>query len=402
MVKKTPVKKASRRALLSAVGAVAGGVALAGGAPAIHAGRYRLFAGAFANTSKTYSRRTIDLVAENTVIDMLGVLAVSEQAELGWLADPDSYPATNLADLKASGINVFHQAVGYGGPNARDIVLRYFGGWNGFIANYDQDLMRIDSVADLDRVKASGKVGILLGLQNSDHFQTVDDVDLFFGLGQRVSQLTYNSQNLLGAGSTERGADGGLTDFGAAVIARMNAVGMAVDLSHCGDVTTLEGIEASTRPPLITHSNCRALAPGHPRCKPDDVIRALGRAGGVMGITAIRNFVRNAEPTTIEDVVDHYDHAARLIGIENLGIGTDADLYGYDALPEDEYRRLKAYYKGAYAFREKIDIEGMDHPRKIFDLTEAFVRRGYTDSQISGILGGNFRRVLAQIWPARA
>jgi membrane dipeptidase len=124
----------------------------------------------------------------------------------------------------------------------------------------------------------------------------------------------------------------------------------------------------------------------------------MAATGGVMGITSVRNFVKNDEPTTIEHYIDHIDYVARLIGVERVGIGTDSDLNGYDDLPEEFLIQLKAGYKTSYSFREKIDIEGMDHPKKMFDLTEGLIRRGYGDDDIRGILGGNFARVLAEIW----
>ena len=257
--------------------------------------------------------------------------------------------------------------------------------------------MRIDSKAALDRVNQSGKVGVLLGIQNSAHFRSADDVDLFHALGQRVSQLTYNSRNLIGNGSTER-RDEGLSDFGVTIVERMNKVGMAVDVSHCGDRTTLDAFEVSKRPVLITHSNCRALVPNHPRVKTDEAIRRMAASGGVMGITGVRMFVKADEPTTIEHMLDHYDHVAKLVGVEHLGVGSDMDLDGYDDLPAKENEQLRAAYKGSYGFREKIDIEGVDHPQRMFDLTEGLIRRKYTDAQIEGILGGNFKRVLGQIW----
>jgi membrane dipeptidase len=151
---------------------------------------------------------------------------------------------------------------------------------------------------------------------------------------------------------------------------------------------------------LITHSNCRALVPGHPRVKTDDAIRAMATSGGVMGITAVRMFVRDREPTTIEHVLDHFDHVARLVGPEFLGVGSDIDLDGYDDMPPEINKQLRDSYKGSYGFREKIDVEGLDHPKRMFDLTEGLIRRKYTDAQIEGILGGNFRRVLGTIWSA--
>jgi membrane dipeptidase len=328
---------------------------------------------------------------------MLSPLTLNFPRQDKWFRDPESFTAEDLKPFKESGIHVFHIGVGMGGPNAYSDVLQFFAAWNGFLANNDETFMRIDSARDLERVKTSGKVGILLGLQNSDQFRRPDDVNFFRGLGQRVSQLTYNSRNLIGNGSTER-RDEGISDFGAAIIERMNTVGMAVDVSHCGDRTTLDAFDISKKPVLITHSNCRALAPGHPRCKTDEAIKKVGPAGSVMGITGVRMFVKNDEPTTIEDYLNHFDHVRDLIGADHLGVGSDIDLYGYDAMPPELNKQLRAGYKGSYGFREKIDIEGVNHPKRMFDLTEGLIRRKYSDKDIEGILGGNFKRVLSQIW----
>ena len=110
-------------------------------------------------------------------------------------------------------------------------------------------------------------------------------------------------------------------------------------------------------------------------------------------------FVKSDEPTTIEHVLDHFDYVARRIGVEHLGIGSDIDLYGYDSMPADDLRALRSFYrKGKYAFRDKIDIDEIAHPQRVFELTEGLIRRGYSDPDIEGILGGNFRRVLEEIW----
>jgi len=362
-------------------------------APVFNRGRFRLFA----SSPAEYSARAIDLIGRATVIDMLSVLTLDFNKEAKWLKDPELFQKADLQPYTESGINVFHQSVGMGGPNAYDNALQYFARWNGFIANDDEHFMRIDSSADLKRVKGSAKIGIMLGLQNSEHFRRPDDVDFFRGLGQRVSQLTYNARNLIGNGSTER-RDEGISDFGVSIIERMNKVGMAVDVSHCGDRTTLDAFEISKKPVLITHSNCRALVPGHPRLKTDEAIKRVGDSGSVIGITGVRMFVKADEPTTVEHVLDHFDHVRKLIGPEHLGVGSDMDLYGYDAMPAELNKQLRAGYKGSYAFREKIDIEGLNHPKRMFDLTEGLLRRKYSDPEIEGILGGNFERVLSQIW----
>lgn len=382
--------KITRREMLKR--ATVGGAAILA-APMVNRGRYRIFAGSWSE----YSARAMDLLQGSIVIDMLAPLTLDFNKQAKWFADPETFNTSDLQPFKESAINVFHPAIGMGGPEAYDRVLQFFALWNGFIANCDEQFMRIDSAADLSRVKKSGKVGILLGLQNSDHFRRPEDVDFFRGLGQRVSQLTYNSRNLIGNGSTER-RDEGISDFGVAIIERMNKVGMAVDVSHCGDRTTLDAFEISKKPVLITHSNCRALVKDHPRLKTDEAIRKVGQSGGVMGITGVRMFVKGDEPTTVEHVLDHFDHVRTLIGPEHLGVGSDMDLYGYDAMPAELNKRLRASYKGSYAFREKLDIEGINHPKRMFDLTEGLINRKYSNSDIQGILGGNFSRVLTEIW----
>lgn len=361
------------------------------GAPFINRGRFPLFPGG----STEYSARCLKLVRESIVVDMLGVLSLGPDGDK-WFANPDTFSEADAQRFRDSGITAFHPAVGLGGPRAYEQALQFINMLNGFAASRDE-FERIDSVDDFARAKAAGKIGLILGVQNSEHFRTPDDVTAFHALGQRISQLTYNTRNLIGNGSTER-RDEGLSDFGVAIVARMNAVGMAVDVSHCGDKTSLDAFEVSKAPVLITHSNARALNPGHPRCKPDEVIKACGKAGSVMGITGVRNFVKGSEPTTLDDLLNHFDYVAKMIGVEHVGVGSDIDLFGYDAMPAEDYKRLKAAYKGSYAFRDKIDIEGVDHPKRMYDLTEGLIRRGYTDAQITGILGGNTMRVLRQSW----
>jgi membrane dipeptidase len=351
-----------------------------------------------------YSARAIELMQRAVVIDMLAPLHIASNGNR-WLQKPDSITAEDFAPFLASGINVFHTAVGFGGPNGYVQGQGFFHRQNSMIAARPDLFMRIDSADDFAKIKGSGRIGILLGAQNSDHFIRVDanprdrlsTVDEFFMYGQRVSQLTYNSQNWFASGSTDR-VDGGLSDLGAQLVERMNKVGMAVDTSHCGDRTTLDALQLSKKPALITHSNARALASNHPRCKPDEVIRAAGKAGSVMGITGVRMFVKGSEPTTVEDFFDHIDYVAKMIGVEHVGIGSDSDLQGYDDMPPAEYKALKDSYKGSYGFRDKIDIEGIDHPKRMFDVTEGLIRRKYNDAQILGILGGNFQRVLSDIW----
>src|SRR5678809_244746 len=102
-----------------------------------------------------------------------------------------------------------------------------------------------------------------------------------------------------------------------------------------------------------------------------------------MGITGVRMFVSDKEPTTIENALDHFDHVAKLIGPEHLGVGSDMDLNGYDAMPPELNKQLRAGYKGSYGFREKIDIEGLDHPKRMFDLTLIHISEPTRQAEIS-------------------
>jgi membrane dipeptidase len=329
-----------------------------------------------------YSAATLDLVQRSTVIDMLGLLTLNYSKLSSWEAQPACFAPHDFEKLRASGITIFHPAVGFTGADVYASSLRDIHGWNAFIASHAGQFVRIDCPADLETAKASVRLGIVIGQQNSRHFRTVADVDCFYNLGQRVSQLTYDD-NAIGGGSTDA-RDLGLTPYGAQIVDRMNAAGMAVDVSHCSDRTTLDAIEASRRPVLVTHSNCRALVAAA-RCKTDQALRALASKGGVIGITMVRGFVQASGPATIEDVLDHIDHVAKLVGVEHAGIGSDVDLEGRD-------RPARA--------KKRFDLDGMVYSQKIFDLTEGLIRRKYSTQDIELILGGNFQRALNAIWSA--
>jgi membrane dipeptidase len=339
-----------------------------------------------------YSSKVLDLVQRSLVIDMLAPLKLDFRPEAYALPLTDS----EAAMFRSCGITGFHNSVGVGGASAYDDALEFIAAWSGFVGRNTQVFTLVGKADDLDAAKANKKIAVIMGLQNADEFREPKDVKAFYQLGLRCAQLTYNTQNLIGSGSTER-VDGGISDYGVEIIKSMNEVGMLVDVSHSGDKTTLDAIELSPKPIAFTHSNCRALN-NHPRLKTDEAIRKLAAKGGVMGITGVRMFVKDKEPTTVEDIVDHVDHVVKLVGIEHVGVGSDSDLMGYDHMPPDQYKQLKASYKASYAFRDKIDTDGFDHPRKVYDLTAALIRRGYSDSNIQAILGGNFRRLLGSTW----
>src|SRR5712664_4940474 len=188
------MRRTSRREAVKFIAAAGAGILAA---PFLNKGRYLLFAGSTAE----YSSRAIELVGRTAVIDMLSPFAISPSRHVQMFARPETFTPSDLQQFRSSGIRVFHIAIGNGGPDASTESLQFFGLWNGFIAHHGQNLMRVDSPASFEGLKKSGKIGVLLGLQNSEHFRRPDDVDLFFSLGQRVSQLTYNARNLIGNGS---------------------------------------------------------------------------------------------------------------------------------------------------------------------------------------------------------
>ena len=376
--------------------------AAAVGAPAVLRGRYPLFAG----TPQEYSARAIRLVEESTVVDMLCQFRFPDYRDgdptkdRQWLDAPSTFSDEDWATYRDSGVDAL--ALGRGAADYED-GLRFFARWNGFIASNGHRFGRVDSADDFQRLRNEGKVGVMLTFQNSEHFRRPDDVGEFHRLGQRLSQLTYNYQNMIGAGFLEH-RDGGLTVFGDRIVARMNEVGMAVDVSHCGDRTTLDAIDASTKPVVFSHASCRALLPGHLRCKTDEAIRAMAASGGVMGVNFIRFMIRLEEPVTVEHVLDHFDHTARLVGVEHVGIGSDMDIEGNASplRPPDDPPSFDAPNFDRYQMHMnesgRESIAGLDHPKRVFDLTEGLIRRGYADADIALMLGGNFERVLSDIW----
>lgn len=348
----------------------------------INRGRFSLFA----DDRIQYSARAVELVGRSMVIDMLGLLTLDWPKLYAWQSDPAGFGAADFQKLRGSGVKVFHPAVETNAPDPHEAALAWLNGWSRLLLQRPDFLARIESGHDFDRVGREGRIGILVGFQNSDHFRTAADVARFHALGQRVSQLTYNARNRVGCGGFEP-QDSGLTAYGAEIVAAMNRAGMAVDVSHCSERTCLDAFAASRSPVLITHSNCRALA-ANPRCKSDAVIRAMAARGGVMGITAVAAFVSSRRPATVEGVLDHFDHVARLVGVEHVGLGSDVGLDARDP----QTGRLPARY----------DIRGLPPARRVFDLTEGLLRRGYSDAAIGLVLGGNFQRALTEIWGTTA
>lgn len=329
------------------------------------------------------STRAVDLVLDAYVIDMLGLLTLDWAKLFRWQRDPAAFSASDFGLLESTGIKVFHPAVETGRANAREAALRWLASWDALLRSAGCFFARIDTADALADAPGGGRLGVVLGFQDADHFDAVADVETFFELGQRVSQLTYNGRNRLGSGCYVA-PDRGLTPFGAEVVQAMNRVGMAIDVSHCGERTSLEAIEVSAVPVLITHANCRALVPSQPRCKSDVLLRAMARRGGVVGITIVRAFVARTNPS-LADLLDHFDHAASVAGVEHVGLGSDVDASALDPAtgrPDPIYR-----------------VRGLEPEARVFQIADGLLRRGWIADDVRLVLGGNFRRALRAIWP---
>lgn len=257
-------------------------------------------------------------------------------------------------------------------------------------------LMRATAVKDLDTAAERNVIGLIYYLQNVALIG--DDLSKLADLkekGIRIVQLTYNMRNLAGDGCLER-QNSGLSTFGVELVARMNEMGLLVDLSHCGDATTDEGIRTSKKPVAITHSACKALF-SHPRNKTDATLKLLADRGGVMGIFQINPYLGGKERNTLEDFLAHVDHAVRVAGIDHVGIGSDREHRTIPDTPEekqklvDELSRLRPV--NAASFRWPFFVSELNHPRRMETIADGLAKRGYKADAVDKILGGNFYRL---------
>ena len=280
--------------------------------------------------------------------------------------------------------------------NFRDTMLEIarFKRW---FAEYADILMPVRGAADIRRAKAVGKVGIILGFQNGHAIEDrLDFLALYKELGVGVIQLTYNTQNLIGAGCWEEN-DPGLSGFGREAVAEMNRLGILVDLSHVGARTADDAIRASEKPCAYTHVGPTGLF-DHPRNKTDAQLRAIVDRGGFVGVATYPPFMKSGANTTLDDCVDLFEYMIGVCGEANIGIGTDAtqdqDEAWFDWLRHDKgYARRMVPQRGSAP-----KVRGMETLADYPALTAAFERRGWTEGRIRAVLGGNWLRFLGDVW----
>lgn len=195
--------------------------------------------------------------------------------------------------------------------------------WNDLAREHSDVMLIARTGEDIDEAVASNRVAIVLGTQNSALFnERIGFVEHFWNLGVRIVQLTYNIQNAIGSSCYEPN-DSGLSRFGNEVVGEMNRVGMMVDLSHVGERTSLEAIEASSRPVAINHANARAVY-DHARNKGADVLDALVANGGVLGVCTYDN-IAGALAATLDGSAELIARHVELLGVEHVAYGSDLD-----------------------------------------------------------------------------
>ncbi len=256
-------------------------------------------------------------------------------------------------------------------------------------------IMPIKTVADIHAAKKSSRVGLILGFQDTapigEHLQLLS---VYHQLGVRVIQLTYNFENRVGFGC-QAPADEGLTVFGKEVVAEMNRLGIVIDLSHCGEQTTLDAIALSRKPVAITHANAASQFP-HPRNKSDAVLEACAQKGGVIGALSFPAMLTQTLPATIEDYVDAIDFLVQMVGVDHVALGPD---FMEEMLPET----MAAVLEGlppevVHLLTTMPPVQDFASVAELPNVTVVLQKRGYAEAEIKQIMGENWVRLFTAVW----
>ncbi len=269
---------------------------------------------------------------------------------------------------------------------------------NELIDNNSDLVMKVNATADILAAKRRGKTGIMLGFQNAHAYEdNIGYVQAFKDLGVGVVQMCYNTQNLVGTGCYER--DGGLSGFGDEIVQEMNRVGVLCDLSHVGAQTAKDVILASSKPVCYSHCLPSGLKQ-HPRNKSDQELRFIADHGGFIGVTMFAPFLKNGINSSVEDYVEAIEYIVNIAGIDQVGIGTDFT-QGHDQAFFEWLTHDKGYARRLTRFGEIINPEGIRSVGEMPNLTQALLRRGFSEHDVKKILGENWLRVLADAWHER-
>ncbi len=273
--------------------------------------------------------------------------------------------------------------------------------WEEMIRRY-ADLPWLRFVTTAGEIRSAKRDGVLAVYAN---FQPVipaprdlSAVDTAYAKGLRSFMLTYNRMDHIGVGCTER-VDAGLSMFGVDVVRHCNEIGMMVDVSHCGPLTTLDACRHSNKPVNANHTAACGVYV-HARGKSNEALRAIADTGGVIGIVAVPFFLSGEASPTIENMLDHIDYVADLVGWQHVAIGTD---WPWPIPNEVLATVLNEEYNKDAGFRKQDGVNrsqrltGFNDCRDLPNITRGLVKRGYCDEKIRGILGENALRVFEDV-----
>ena len=329
------------------------------------------------------------------------VLDANTLASIGYtVSGGDS--ASRLQAIATSGLTAFKTTLGGSGADFEQTVADIAAAQS-LIETHPERFIKVVRPEDLDRARAEGKVAVILSFEAASMLDgKIDRIDLFRQLDVLVMQLTYNLRTPFGCGCLD-GDSAGVTPLGREAIARMNALGVALDLSHANAQTTADGIRLSERPPLVTHAGCRTVF-NHPRNKTDRDMRALAGKGGVMGIYMLPFLTAETRQPGLSDYLDHMVHALDVCGEDHVGIGTDSMFF--TVTDEDLVQiaaveaQRRAVGLGAPGENRPPYLPDAHTPRKLELVAAGLLERGYGERIVEKVLGLNFRRAFGEIWSA--
>lgn len=247
---------------------------------------------------------------------------------------------------------------------------------------------------DIRRAKKEGKVALIPQLENVGAIGNVlDRVDILYGLGYRCMGLTYNDSNWIGGGRTERDKVG-LSHFGRDVVGRMNDLGALIDLSHSGDAVIMDVLEMSEAPSVSSH-DCAYSVHQNPRCKSDQILKAIADKGGVIGVEAVPNIISLNSKQSIEDFFNHMEHMIKAAGIDHVAIGCDI-FFGDHVAQHKKVVEFIDLSRMVHEFPAPY-VDGLENPSEIPNITRGLVKRGYSDKEIKKLIGENVLRVFEEV-----
>lgn len=306
-------------------------------------------------------------------------------------------------EARNSGVSVIKTTMG--GFNAPfEDTINEIAFYQRIIEAHPEAFLQVRTVADIAAAKRDRKLGIIFSFESAACLEDkIDRIDLFRNMGVRVMQLGYNTPSPFGGGVMSP-AETTLTDLGREAIARMNAQGVALDLSHANPATTMAAIEATTKTPLITHAGCAAVH-NNPRNKSDEQLRAIAAKGGVVGIYDLFYLAPAGRQPNVGDYIAHMTHALNVCGEDHVGIGSDT-FFGTVEFTEEQRAGWNAQTEqriaaGVAAPEEDGRLpytEGLNRPDRALVIADALLRGGYSAHAAEKVLGANFIRAFGEIW----